>query len=181
MEPGSLLLAMSRYIGDPNVIDHWPSPGSVLTMGHFTRLRAKDVKSQLWSHLVPFHSLQVFLHLATQWLIRAPVKLLLGSPVEALQFHSNIQSHWSSGGFLSRGSVMSHYSRPIVLSTLLISCIAIFLQNCVAQVYTENLPWQFQNYSSKKWNPPVYSGSLSALVSSEIFNNKLLWHTQLMH
>ncbi len=40
--------------------------------------------------LVPFHSLLVLLLLlATQWLIRAPIKLLVGSPVEALQFHSN--------------------------------------------------------------------------------------------
>jgi hypothetical protein len=44
---GFLLLALSRYIGDPDVIDHWPRPGSTLTMGSFTRFCADDVKSQL--------------------------------------------------------------------------------------------------------------------------------------
>ncbi len=57
-----------------------------------------------------FHStpsLQVLLLLATQWPVRTPVKLLEWSPVEALQFHFNTQSHWSSGStvcFPSRGS-----------------------------------------------------------------------------
>jgi hypothetical protein len=41
---------------------------------------------------VPFYSLQVLLLLATQWPVRGKVKLLGGSPVEALQFHSNTVS-----------------------------------------------------------------------------------------
>ncbi len=65
--------------------------GSVPTMGKAS-----------WDHTlpsrVPFHSLQVLLLLATQGLVRAPVKLLGGSPVEALQFHCiHTQFHWSSG------------------------------------------------------------------------------------
>ncbi len=40
-------LLASRYIGDPDVIDHWPHLGSVPTIGSFTRLCTDDVKSQL--------------------------------------------------------------------------------------------------------------------------------------
>ncbi len=42
------LLALSRYIADPNMIDHL---GSMPTMGSFTKLRTDNVKSQLWSHI----------------------------------------------------------------------------------------------------------------------------------
>ncbi len=47
---------------------------------------------------VPFCSLQVLLLLATQWPVKSPGQLLegWGSPLEALQLHSNTQSHWSS-------------------------------------------------------------------------------------
>ncbi len=113
-----LLLEMSRYIGDIDVI--W-SLASSLFRGHFIRLHADDVKSQwlchpsvraslgfaltMWKsdiithHMpspVPFRSLQVLILLTTQWLVRALVKLLGGNPVEALQLHCNTQSHWSS-------------------------------------------------------------------------------------
>jgi hypothetical protein len=49
---------------------------------------------------VPFCSLQVLLLLQHSNRLNPPVKLLGGgggSPVEALQLHSNTQSHWSSG------------------------------------------------------------------------------------
>ncbi len=59
---------------------------------------------------VSFHSSQVLFSLTTQLLVRAPVKLLGGSPVEALQFHSTTQSHPLSSGwtvcFPSRGSMV---------------------------------------------------------------------------
>ncbi len=83
--------------------------GSMLTMGSFTRLCADGVKSQLWSHIAFPGSVPLLAgpppphNTVTD---RAPVKLLGGSHVEALQFHSNTQSHWSSGStvcFLSRG------------------------------------------------------------------------------
>jgi hypothetical protein len=59
------------------------------------------VKSRLdrTSHTFPvqFHSLRDLLLLLTQSRIRALVKLLGGNPVEAQQFHTTTQSHWSSG------------------------------------------------------------------------------------
>ncbi len=68
-------------------------------MGSFTRLCVDNVKASC-DHTLPspvqFHSLQVILLIATQWPVRAPFKLLRGSPIEAPQFHSNTQSHWSS-------------------------------------------------------------------------------------
>jgi hypothetical protein len=128
---GILLIVLSRYIGDPDVIRSLASPPF---SGWFTKLPDNNVKNQrlhsssvgtplgfvltMWRadsiahHMpspVPFHSLQALLLLATQWPVRAPVKLLGGSPVEALQFHSNTQSHWSLGStlcFPSRGSVV---------------------------------------------------------------------------
>ncbi len=44
---GFLLLAMSRYIGDPNVIDHWPRPRLHADNGKLHRLCANNMKSQL--------------------------------------------------------------------------------------------------------------------------------------
>ncbi len=44
---GFLLLVLSRYIGDPNMIDQWPCPRLTPTMGSFTRLCDNDVKSRL--------------------------------------------------------------------------------------------------------------------------------------
>ncbi len=44
---GFLLLAMSRYIGDPKVIDHWPHPRFGANNGKLHRHRANNVKSQL--------------------------------------------------------------------------------------------------------------------------------------
>jgi hypothetical protein len=89
--------------------------GSAPTMGNFTILRTKDVQSQLWLHIaffVPFHSLQVLLLLATQWPVRAPVKLLGGRPVKSLQFYYNTQSHWSSGSTICSPSRVSPVRIP---------------------------------------------------------------------
>ncbi len=113
---------MSCYIGHPDMIQSLASPPF---SGCFTRLCADYVKSlrlhrppmdaslgfapTMWRadliahHMpspVPFHSLQALFLLATQWLVRALVKLLGGSPVGALQFHSKKQSHWSSGSIV---------------------------------------------------------------------------------
>ncbi len=71
----------------------------------------KSSCDQTLPSLVPFHSLQVLLLLTTQWPIKALVKLLGRSPVEALQFHTTSQSHWSSGSivcFLFRGVSALH-------------------------------------------------------------------------
>ncbi len=102
-----LLLVLSRYIGDPNMIDHWPRPRPCADNGKLTRLHADDVKSQLRSHIAfpgSIYSLQVLLLLlTTQRPVRDPVKLLGGSPMEALQFD------WFSGStvcFPSRGSTV---------------------------------------------------------------------------
>ncbi len=48
---------------------------------------------------VPFRFLQVLLLLATQWPVKSNSQFAWkgGSPVEALQLHSNTQSHWSNG------------------------------------------------------------------------------------
>jgi hypothetical protein len=96
-----LLLAMSRYIGDPYVIR---SLASLPFSGCFVKLHDNNVISQrlcclsvgaslgfaptVWRanliahHMptpVPFHSLQFILLLPTQWLVRVPVKLLRGA------------------------------------------------------------------------------------------------------
>ncbi len=81
-----LLLAMSRYIGDLDMIpDH--------------RLR-------LWLSHAFLRSIlllaTLLLLLATQWPVKSPGQVAGGgSPVEALQLHSNTQSHWSSGSTIS--------------------------------------------------------------------------------
>jgi hypothetical protein len=65
---------MSRYVGDPKVIDHWPHPRFRANNGKLHRHRANNVKSQLWSHIAFHGSIPLFhvlLLLATQWLVRA--------------------------------------------------------------------------------------------------------------
>ncbi len=106
---GILLLALSHYIGDPDMIQ---SLASSPFSGHFTRLHAIDVKGQRWLHRpsvgaslgfaptmwdddvithhmpsrFPFCSLQVLLLLTTQWPVRAPVKLLGGAQCRPWSF-----------------------------------------------------------------------------------------------
>jgi hypothetical protein len=95
--------------------------GFVPTMGSFTRLRANDVK--LWSHIAfpGFSSLQVLLLLTTQWLVRALVKYLAGSPVRPFNFtplHSLTgpvgqlsASHLGGQRFASWGCTNSQWNR----------------------------------------------------------------------
>ncbi len=96
-ETGILLLALSRYIGDPDVIDHhglvWGGPLSRT----ITRPLCRQCDNPTWSHtafLSRFHAR-----------CRSPLPLhnrrsrpLGGSPVESLQSHFILtMSHWSSG------------------------------------------------------------------------------------
>ncbi len=89
-----LLLAMSRYIGDPNMTpDHRYDRSSLLASfdDHSYRLPKQCLP---WFHSAPCKSSYSSQH--SDW-SNPPVKLLGGIPVEALQLHSNTQSHWSSG------------------------------------------------------------------------------------
>ncbi len=92
-ETGILLLALSRYIGDPDAIDHQQgfAPPTV------TRPSCRQCDSPTWSHtayLCQFHAR-----------CRPPFRLhnrrsrlLGGSPVESLQSHFFLtMSHWSTG------------------------------------------------------------------------------------
>ncbi len=115
-----LLLAMSRYIGDPDGIRSLPhSPFS----GHFIRFCAADVKSQrllplfswcftrLWADDVerqsdhashafpgstPFLEVPPPPHNTVTGYSPGQVARGGGGRVEALQLHSNSQSHWSN-------------------------------------------------------------------------------------
>ncbi len=88
-ETGILMLALSCYIGDPNMIDHEQgfAPPTV------TRPSSLQCDSPTWSHtafLSRFHA-RCKLH---NWRSR----LLGGSPVQSLQSHMILtMSHWSSG------------------------------------------------------------------------------------
>ncbi len=87
-ETGIFLLALSRYIGDPNVIDH---------CGRLSWASSRIITKPLsWSHIAflsQFHARCRFpfrLH-------NRRSRLLRGSPVESLQSHFIlIMSHWSS-------------------------------------------------------------------------------------
>ncbi len=87
------LLALSRYIGDPNVIDHQQgfAPPTV------TRPSCRQCDSPTWSHtafLSRFHACCR----SPFWLHNRRSRLLGGSPVESLQSHMILtMSHWSSG------------------------------------------------------------------------------------
>jgi hypothetical protein len=96
-ETGILLLALSRYIGDPDVIDHcglvWCGLHPELSLGH----RADNV-------IIPLDLTQLFCPSFT--LSAGPPSSFTtdivgcwgGSPVESLQSHCiHIQFHWSSG------------------------------------------------------------------------------------
>jgi hypothetical protein len=85
------MLALSRYIGDPDVIDNcglvWGGLCPELSIGP----RANNVIIPL--DLTQLFSLQVLL-----WLHNRHNRLLGGSPVDSLQSHRiHTQSHWSSG------------------------------------------------------------------------------------
>ncbi len=91
-----LLLAMSRYIGDPDGIWSLTLP----SLGCFTWLHVNNVESRHdhTSHAFP-GSIPLLAgpppprNTVTG---QSPGQVAGGSP-EALQFHSNTQSHWSSG------------------------------------------------------------------------------------
>ncbi len=92
-ETGFLLLALTRYIGDPDVIDHQQgfAPPTV------TRPSCRQCDSPTWSHtafLSPFHARCR----SPFWLHNRRSQLLGGSPVKSLQSHIILtMSHWSSG------------------------------------------------------------------------------------
>ncbi len=92
-ETGILLLAVSRYIGDPDVIDHQQgfAPPTV------TRPSCRQCDSPTWSHtafLSRFHTRCR----SPFWLHNRQSRLLGGSPVKSLQSHMILtMSHRSSG------------------------------------------------------------------------------------
>jgi hypothetical protein len=95
-ESGILLLAMSRYIGDPNVIDHHGLVWGGLHPKTITRPSHWLCDNPTWSHtafLSRFHARcrsPFRLHNRRSW-------LLGGSLVESLQSHYILtMSHWSS-------------------------------------------------------------------------------------
>ncbi len=89
----SLLLALSRYIGDPHMIDHQQG----FTPPTVTRPSCRQFDSPTWSHtafLSRFHDC----YKSPFRLHNRPSRLLGGSPVESLQSHMILtMSHWSSG------------------------------------------------------------------------------------
>jgi hypothetical protein len=96
-ETGILLLALSCYIGDPDVIDHfcglvWGRLHPEPSLG--PRADNVIIPLDLTAFLSRFHARcrsPFRLHNRRSW-------LLGGSPVESLQFHSILtMSHWSSG------------------------------------------------------------------------------------
>jgi hypothetical protein len=92
-ETGILLLALSRYIGDPNVMR---SLASLPFSGCFTMLRA-DKCNPTWSHRTLFSQFHVRCRSSFR-LHNRQSRLLGGSPVESLQSrYIYTMSHWSSG------------------------------------------------------------------------------------
>jgi hypothetical protein len=96
-ETGILLLAMSRYIGDPDVIDHHGLVWGGLRPKTITRPSCWQCDNPTWSHTV---FLSRFLASC-----RSPFRLhnrrsrmLGGSPMESLQSHFILtMSRWSRG------------------------------------------------------------------------------------
>ncbi len=98
------LLVPSRYIGYPNVIDHWPLPGLYAENGmlHQASCRQSE-KPSVIAHCLPlFHSTTCRSSSSSQHSDQLEPRSSWGGgdPVEALQFHSNTQSHCSSGSTL---------------------------------------------------------------------------------
>ncbi len=77
-----LLLAKSRYISDPDMIDHNALLGLCANNGMFhwavapTMWKADVVSQRIYP--VPFQSLEVLLFLTTLWLLRAPSHVVGG-------------------------------------------------------------------------------------------------------
>ncbi len=93
MEPGSPVSNVSLH--------WWPQRNwsqTSLQAERFTRLPCHMVTTDI-TWLPQFHSecCRSLLLFTTYWPVTAPVKLLGGRRVEALQLQPNIQSHWSSG------------------------------------------------------------------------------------
>jgi hypothetical protein len=95
-----LLLALSRYIGDPDIIDHcglvWGGLRPILSRS-VTRSSCWQCDNPTWSHtalLSQFHA-----HCGSSFRLRnLHSRLLGGSPVETLLSHCILtQLHWSSG------------------------------------------------------------------------------------
>ncbi len=94
-ETGILLLALSRYIGDPDVIDHC---GLVRALSQtITRPSCRQCDNPTWYHTALLSQFQAR--------CRSPFRLhswrnrlLGGSPAESMQSHFILtMSHWSSG------------------------------------------------------------------------------------
>ncbi len=106
-QTGFLLLAMSRCIGDPNVIDHWLCPRLCANNGKLNQASQRRcdkptvITCCMSSSSSSQHSDQL-----------EPWSSCLGgggSPMEALQFHSITQPHWSNRStvcFPSMGSTV---------------------------------------------------------------------------
>ncbi len=181
MKLGSPVSDVSLH-GDPDIILllAW-----LPCSGHFTRLHANNVNSDVITHrklsLVSFCSLQVHLLPTAQWLVRAPVTLLEGgggSPVEVLQFHSNTQYHWSSGSTICLGAVVRI---PGMHPHLLWNCVLLLemsryktteiyweisVENRLGGVLTKSRQCQWQRYGSHlvillHWSVPRDFNSLA--------------------
>jgi hypothetical protein len=88
----ALLLAMSRYIADPNVIlDHR------LQLVLFARDLATILANICLSHVLPSSIPLLAGPFPPCNTVKSSGQIAGGSPVEALHLHSNTQSHWSSG------------------------------------------------------------------------------------
>ncbi len=109
-DTGFLLLVLSHYIGDPEMIDHWPCARSPRWQWDASLGRRTDNVKSWCDHTlpspVPFRSFQVLL-LATRWLVRAPGQVAggenCGDPAISLQNTVSLVQ-WVKRLLLSRGS-----------------------------------------------------------------------------
>jgi hypothetical protein len=122
-ETGILLLALSHYIGDPDVIDHcgliWGRPrlrrASSWTV---TRPLCQQCENPTWSHTAFLAGFHARWRSSFQLHNRHSQLLGGGGPVESLQSHCiHTMYHWSSGlpvCFLSWGTrVMWSWDSPV--------------------------------------------------------------------
>ncbi len=177
------LLALSCYIGDPDVIDHWLALGSAPTMGSFTRLCADDVKSQLWSHIAPSvlystpcrssFSLQHSYWLEPRWscwggaLWRPwnfiPLYSFTG-PVGQL-FAFWLQGQW----FASQGCIHTHNGTRFLL--LVLSCYTMIFCKKVTPTKHEHWMNEYNEYQHKDCTFLLFQKSAHGHSSSPIIRH----------